>query len=146
SKPTRNITSSDLIEADGRVEVDAMLRVPARPSIFAAGDVARAKADPEHDTLMSCQHAMPMGVAAGRNAVLACSGLALRPYEQPFYATCLDLGDAGAVFTQGWDRQVEKVGPAGAEMKADINTKWIYPPSPTIGRDQIFAMIAPQID
>ncbi|MEO9845022.1 MAG: FAD-dependent oxidoreductase [Roseobacter sp.] len=116
SKLTRNITSSDLIEADGRVEVDAMLRVPGRPNIFAAGDVARAKTDPEHDTLMSCQHAMPMGVAAGRNAVLACLDLALRPYEQPFYATCLDLGDAGAVFTQGWDRKVEKIGSEGAEM------------------------------
>ncbi|MEP1610814.1 MAG: FAD-dependent oxidoreductase [Roseobacter sp.] len=116
SKLTRNITSSDLIEADGRVEFDAMLRVPGRPNIFAAGDVARAKTDPEHDTLMSCQHATPMGVAAGRNAVLACLDLALRHHEQPFYATCLDLGDAGAVVTQGWDRKVEKIGSKGAEM------------------------------
>ncbi|MEM9631068.1 MAG: FAD-dependent oxidoreductase [Pseudomonadota bacterium] len=129
------------VESDGRIAVDQMLRVPGKTNLFAAGDVARAQTDEQNSTLMSCQHAMPMGAAAGQNAVLALSGNDLRPYAQPFYATCIDLGPAGAVFTTGWDRRIDKKNAEGAAMKSEINTKWIYPPAPELGRESIFAQI-----
>ncbi|GAA6180164.1 hypothetical protein NBRC116594_16020 [Shimia sp. NS0008-38b] len=40
SKLSRDIASAHQIEADGRIEVDAMLRAPGRPNLFAAGDIA----------------------------------------------------------------------------------------------------------
>lgn len=129
-------------DPQGRLVVDDMLRVPGQKSIYAAGDVASAMVDPDHRSLMSCQHAMPMGVAAGRNAVLDLLGLAPVAYSQPFYATCIDLGMSGAVFTNGWDRTIVKSGTEGAETKQQINTQWIYPPQPSMGRDKIFEMIA----
>ncbi|SFE82274.1 NAD(P)/FAD-dependent oxidoreductase [Shimia marina] len=132
---------SDTVDTDGRLLVDPDLRVYGQSNIFAAGDVARAKTDEDHSTLMSCQHAMPMGGVAGRNAVLDLLGKRTIPYAQPFYATCLDLGPAGAVFTHGWDRQVQKTGSDGAAKKQEINTKWIYPPSPDIGAAKIFEWI-----
>lgn len=128
-------------DASGRVIVDEMLRVADQKSVFAAGDVASAMVDKEHRTLMSCQHAMPMGIAAGRNAVLDLLELEPVAYGQPFYATCIDLGMSGAVFTNGWERSIVKSGSEGAEMKQQINTQWIYPPQPTMGREKIFAMI-----
>ncbi|MBB5516830.1 NADH dehydrogenase [Rubricella aquisinus] len=127
--------------ADGRLVVHPDLRVGAAETVFAAGDVARAMADDTHATLMSCQHAMPMGIAAGRNAVLDLAGQSTQAYSQPFYATCLALGPYGAVFTTGWDRAVGKTRAEGAAMKTQINTQWIYPPDPSLGRDAIFEMI-----
>jgi NADH dehydrogenase len=132
---------SQNMDASGRLVVDEMLRVAGQKSIFAAGDVASAMVDKDHRAMMSCQHAMPMGVAAGRNAVLDLLGLELEPYAQPFYATCIDLGMSGAVFTNGWERSIIKSGAEGAEMKQQINTQWIYPPRPTIGREKIFEMV-----
>jgi NADH dehydrogenase FAD-containing subunit len=44
------------------------------------------------------------------------------------YVTCLDLGDAGALFTRGWERKVEMVGDVAKKTKQEINTVWIYPP------------------
>jgi len=128
-------------DTSGRIVVDEMLRVADAVSVFAAGDVASAMADSTHRTLMSCQHAMPMGIAAGRNAVLDLLGLEPVAYAQPFYATCLDLGASGAVFTNGWERTIVKSGSEGAAMKAQINTQWIYPPAPSIGRQKIFEMM-----
>ncbi|GAB5463185.1 NAD(P)/FAD-dependent oxidoreductase [Hoeflea alexandrii] len=125
----------------GRLMVDETLRVACETSIFAAGDVASAMVDMDHRSLMSCQHAMPMGIAAGRNAVLDLLDLEPVAYSQPFYATCIDLGQSGAVFTNGWERSIIKSGPEGAEMKQQINTQWIYPPQPALGREKIFAMI-----
>ncbi len=140
ANPLAGMLNSD-IDAAGRVIVDENLRVPDHPRIFAAGDLAAAKVDDAHLSLMSCQHAMPMGVAAGRNAILDILGQDTAPYSQPFYATCLDLGLCGAVFTTGWDRRIEKSGKEGADMKKQINTQWIYPPDPSIGRDKIFELI-----
>ncbi|HVH82333.1 MAG TPA: FAD-dependent oxidoreductase, partial [Stellaceae bacterium] len=53
----------------GRVAVDRFLRVEAAPDIFAAGDTAAALVDGEHYSVMSCQHARPMGRIAGHNVV-----------------------------------------------------------------------------
>ncbi|ULA65051.1 MAG: NADH dehydrogenase [Nitrospira sp.] len=113
----------------GRVMVDEMLRVDGTQNLFAAGDAACAKADEQHAALMSCQHAIPMGKYAGYNAAHDLLGTPLRPYSQPNYVTCLDLGESGALFTVGWERKPEKWGADGKQLKQTINTQWIYPPS-----------------
>ncbi len=112
----------------GRLAVDEFLRVRGIAGVFAAGDVAHAMADAHHVALMSCQHAIPMGAAAGRNAVAELTGGAPAAFSAPDYVTCLDLGEWGAVFTQGWERQVTLEGGWAKHMKRTINTRLIYPP------------------
>ncbi len=79
-------------------------------------------------SVMSCQHARPMGRIAGHNAVCDLVGEALMPLEIGYYVTCLDLGAWGAVYCQGWDRQVAVTGAAAKETKRTINCERIYPP------------------
>jgi NADH:ubiquinone reductase (H+-translocating) len=113
----------------GRLLVDGCLRVPSVPGVFATGDSAKAPSDELGNyALMSCQHATRMGAFAGNNAAAELLGVPTRPYHQKAYVTCLDLGEAGAIFTRGWDRSVELVGAQAKKAKADINTVWIYPP------------------
>ncbi|MDQ3898042.1 MAG: hypothetical protein M3326_12525, partial [Actinomycetota bacterium] len=104
------------------------LRVLGAGGVFAAGDVARALADAGHPTLMSCQHAIPMGKVAGHNAASDLTGGPSFPYHQPDYVTCLDLGAAGALFTRGWDRAVLYTGATAKRLKEQINRRDIYPP------------------
>src|SRR5881394_131162 len=78
--------------------------------------------------LMSCQHATRMGAFAGNNAAAELLGVPTKRYHQKAYVTCLDLGEAGALFTRGWDRKVELVGDVAKKTKQEINTVWIYPP------------------
>ncbi|AMA55228.1 NAD(P)/FAD-dependent oxidoreductase [Bradyrhizobium sp. CCGE-LA001] len=113
----------------GRLLVDRCLQVSGVQGVFAAGDAARAACDDEGNyALMSCQHATRMGAFAGNNAAAELLGLATRPYHQKGYVTCLDLGDAGALFTRGWEREVTMVGDVAKKTKQEINTVWIYPP------------------
>jgi NADH dehydrogenase len=113
----------------GRLLVDRDLRVPSVPGVFATGDAARAASDDIGNyALMSCQHATRMGAFAGNNAAAELLGVPTRPYHQKPYVTCLDLGEAGALFTRGWDRKVEMVGEVAKKTKQEINTVWIYPP------------------
>jgi NADH dehydrogenase len=115
----------------GRLLVDRDLRVPGVQGVFATGDAARAACDDDGNyALMSCQHATRMGAFAGNNAAAELLGVATRPYHQKAYVTCLDLGDAGALFTRGWERKVEMVGDVAKKTKQEINTVWIYPPKP----------------
>ena len=137
ASPLTKTVSGGRVGTDGRLKVDRHLRIAGRDGCYAAGDVAKAMATDEHATLMSCQHAMPMGMLAGRNAVLDILGKDLLPYSQEFYATCLSLGPWGAVFTTGWDRQIAKIRDEGAALKQEINQGWIYPPNPAIGREAI---------
>ena len=51
----------------GRLPVDDYLRVEGVDGVFAAGDVAAARMDDEHMSVMSCQHGRPMGRYAGYN-------------------------------------------------------------------------------
>jgi NADH:quinone reductase (non-electrogenic) len=113
----------------GRVVVDRALRAPAAPEIFVAGDAAAADTGDGHRTLQSCQHAGQLGRFAGENAARDLLGLPLMPYAQLRYVTCLDLGRSGAIFTQGWERRIEKSGGEGKAMKRMINTQIIYPPA-----------------
>lgn len=116
-------------DGSGRLYVDADLRLPSANDVFAAGDAACAPADEEgHYSLMSCQHAMPLGRAAGHNAAADLLNIPARPYSQPSYFTCLDLGAYGAVLTQGWDRKVVVSGALAKKLKRSINTEAIYPP------------------
>ncbi len=114
----------------GRLLVDRDLRVPSVPGVFATGDAAKAATDDLGNyALMSCQHATRMGAFAGNNAAAELLGVPTRPYHQEAYVTCLDLGEAGAIFTRGWeDRKVELVGAEAKKLKREINTVWIYPP------------------
>ena len=113
----------------GRLLVDRDLRVPAVPGIFATGDAARAACDNVGNyALMSCQHATRMGAFAGNNAAAELLGVPTRPYHQELYGTCLDLGEAGAIVTRGWERKVGRIGAEAKKMKQEINTVWIYPP------------------
>lgn len=115
----------------GRLAVDRELRVVGVPGVFATGDAAKATCDDEGNfALMSCQHATRMGAFAGNNAAADLLGEAPTPYHQKAYVTCLDLGEAGALFTRGWDRKVEHVGAEAKKVKHEINTVWIYPPKP----------------
>jgi NADH:ubiquinone reductase (H+-translocating) len=113
----------------GRVVVDAMLRAPAAPDVFVAGDAAAADTGDGHRTLQSCQHANQLGRVAGENAARDLLGLPLVPYSQLRYLTCLDLGRSGAVITLGWERRIEKTGSEGKAVKQLINTQIIYPPA-----------------
>jgi NADH dehydrogenase len=113
----------------GRLLVDRDLRVPSVAGVFATGDAARAASDDVGNyALMSCQHATRMGAFAGNNAAAELLGVPTRPYHQEAYATCLDLGEAGAVFTLGWERTLKLVGAEAKQTKQQINTVWIYPP------------------
>ncbi|MCC7254117.1 FAD-dependent oxidoreductase [Hyphomicrobium sp.] len=115
----------------GRLVVDRELHVVGVPGVFATGDAAKAACDDMGNyALMSCQHATRMGAFAGNNAAAELLGEAPIPYLQKAYVTCLDLGEAGALFTRGWDRKIEHVGTDAKKIKQEINTVWIYPPKP----------------
>ncbi len=116
------------VEPDGRLKVDTALRVNGHADVFAAGDMARAGAAPGHDTLMSCQHAMPTGRVAGHNAVRHLAGAEPIAYTQPMYVTCLDLGAAGGLFAHGWGRAVMWTGAEAKSVKRMINGRLIAPP------------------
>ena len=113
----------------GRLAVDEALRVRGVPDVYATGDIARAYADDDRLALMSCQHALTMGRFAGYNTARDLLGLPLRAYRQPRYVTCLDLGSWGAVFTTGWDRRVELTRDEAKQLKHQINSQRIYPPT-----------------
>ncbi|MNF95231.1 NADH dehydrogenase-like protein [compost metagenome] len=133
---TVGFRASDLTEqiaaprdAQGRLLVDPYLKVSGHAAVYAAGDTARAATDDAGNvTLMSCQHAIALGRHAGNNAAADLIGVAPTTYRQPKYVTCVDLGAWGAVFSEGWDRQVKLVGDEAKALKRQINTQWIYPP------------------
>lgn len=114
----------------GRLHVDSNLKVIGQGDVFATGDVAYAATDDQGNyALMTCQHAIALGRSAGNNAAASLLDVAPTPYSQEKYVTCLDLGQWGAVYTEGWDRQVKLVKDEGKQLKTQINTQWIYPPA-----------------
>jgi NADH dehydrogenase len=135
------------VERDGagRLPVDVHMRVEGAPGILAAGDIAAAPLGAGHVSVMSCQHARPMGRLAGHNAV---SDLLGRddaiPLDIDYYVTCLDLGPWGALYTEGWDRRVTSKGPEVKTVKQTINCNRIYPPR-SGDRGEILEAAAPDV-
>jgi NADH:ubiquinone reductase (H+-translocating) len=124
------LTALFSVECDtlGRLPVDQYLRVEGVPHVFAVGDAARLLVDGVRPSVMSCQHARPMGRFAGHNVVSDLLGHPLLPLQIHWYVTVLDLGSWGALYTHGWDRRVVAVGPQAKRTKELINCVRIYPP------------------
>lgn len=113
----------------GRLHVDMYMRVQGATDVLAAGDTAHALIDGRRPSMMSCQHARPMGRYAGTNAVNALFGQELLPLNIDWYTNIVDLGSWGAVYTQGWDRVVVAEGATAKKTKTTINRERIYPPT-----------------
>jgi NADH:ubiquinone reductase (H+-translocating) len=128
----------------GRLPVDDYLRVEGVAGVFAAGDVAAAKMDDEHLSVMSCQHGRPMGRYAGYNVISDLLGAPMLSLRIPWYVTVLDLGSAGAVYTEGWDRRVVSRGGEAKATKRLINGERIYPPL-TGDRAALLAAATPEL-
>ncbi len=126
----------------GRLIGDAYLHAPEAKNIFVTGDTVKVPTDDLGNfNVMSCQHAMSLGRVAGYNAAAELVDLPLHPYSQPKYVTCVDLGPWGALYTEGWDRQVQFVRDEAKKIKQEINTVWIYPP--VADREAVFAIANP---
>ncbi|MGK9167553.1 NAD(P)/FAD-dependent oxidoreductase [Inquilinus limosus] len=128
----------------GRLPVDPTMKILGLEAEFAVGDSARAMVDDSHASVMSCQHGRPMGRFGGYNAVADLLGQPLLPMRIDWYTTILDLGSWGAVYTEGWDRQVVTQGAAAKQTKRLINCQRIYPPL-SGGRRAILDAAAPVI-
>ncbi|MCA1392930.1 FAD-dependent oxidoreductase [Bradyrhizobium sp. IC3123] len=128
----------------GRLLVDPFMRVADVDGVFAAGDVASSVIDGLHPTVMSCQFARPMGRFAGHNVVADLVGLPMLPLRIDWYVTVLDLGGWGALYTEGWNREVRATGAEAKATKQTINRKRIYPPL-SGRRDELFAAAAPTV-
>ncbi|MCK1384376.1 NAD(P)/FAD-dependent oxidoreductase [Bradyrhizobium sp. 21] len=128
----------------GRLLVDPLMRVADVGGVFAAGDIASSVVDGLHPSVMSCQFARPMGRFAGHNVVADLAGLPMLPLRIDWYVTVIDLGGWGALYTEGWDREVRTTGQAAKATKQTINRKRIYPP--LSGRkDELFAAASPTV-
>ncbi|MCS6739376.1 FAD-dependent oxidoreductase [Acinetobacter baumannii] len=126
----------------GRLIGDAYLHAPEAKNIFVTGDTVKVPTDDLGNfNVMSCQHAMSLGRVAGYNAAAELVDLPLHPYSQQKYVTCVDLGPWGALYTEGWDRQVQFVREEAKKIKQEINTVWIYPP--VADREAVFAIANP---
>jgi NADH dehydrogenase len=128
----------------GRLPVDDYLRVIGVADVFAAGDVASARMDDAHLSVMSCQHGRPMGRFAGYNVISDLLDEPMLSLRIPWYVTVLDLGPTGAVYTEGWDRQVVASGAEAKATKVTINGHRIYPPL-NGDREAILAAAAPAL-
>lgn len=115
-------------DAFGRLPVDEFLKVEGLESVFAAGDSACLVVDGTHTSVMSCQHARPMGRFAGHNVVCDLLGEQMLALRIDWYVTVLDLGSWGAVYTEGWNRHVVLKGQKAKQVKQTINCQRIYPP------------------
>ncbi|MGN8554405.1 UNVERIFIED_CONTAM: FAD-dependent oxidoreductase, partial [Microbacterium sp. SLM126] len=131
-------------DAQGRLMVDAYMRVQGVDDVYAAGDVAHALIDGVHPSVMSCQHARPMGRYAGHNAVCELFGKDLLALNIDWYTNIIDLGPAGAVYAQGWNREVVAVGEQAKQTKQVINRERIYPPRNGVRAD-ILAAASPDL-
>lgn len=128
----------------GRLPVNPSLKIDGLNAEFAAGDVAWFAIDGTHSCVMSCQHSRPMGRFAGHNAVCDLLGDPMLPLTIDWYTTILDLGAWGAVYTEGWDREVVAQRAIAKRTKETINRQRIYPPL-SRQRQEILAAAAPVV-
>ncbi|MCI0467011.1 MAG: FAD-dependent oxidoreductase [Beijerinckiaceae bacterium] len=126
----------------GRLPVEANLKIKGMAAEFAAGDAAWLPIDGTHASVMSCQHARPMGRFAGYNAASDLLGAPNLPLHIDWYVTCLDLGPWGALYTEGWDRKIVLEGAEAKRIKEIINRQRIYPPRSRV-RQEILDAAAP---
>ncbi len=112
----------------GRLYVDSNLRVINSADSFAVGDIAAAKVDKNHYSLMTCQHGRPQGRIAGYNAMADLFDHPLIHYSQETYVTVLDMGEWGAIYAEGWDRKVVSIKETAKKTKLIINHERIRPP------------------
>jgi NADH dehydrogenase len=126
----------------GRLPVKPSLKIDSLAAEFAAGDSAWFAIDGTHTCVMSCQHGRPMGRFAGHNVVCDLLGEPMLPLSIDWYTTILDLGAWGAVYTEGWDRQVVAQEATAKRTKETINRQRIYPPL-SHDRQQILAAAEP---
>ncbi len=110
--------------------MDPYLRVAGVPDVYAAGDTAAAPPEGGRTVAQSCQHAVPQGKFAGHNAAAELLGLPPARFAPAPYATCLDLGSAGAVSTTGRECALRQAPARFAKaLKREINETWIRPPA-----------------
>ena len=138
-----------MAERIGFIGLGIMGRGMAR-NLLGAGFAVRvwnrtaARMDDAHLSVMSCQHARPMGRYAGYNVIGDLLGEPMKELRIPWYVTVLDLGPGTAVYTEGWDRQVVATGAQAKATKVTINTQRIYPPSDG-DRAALLAAAAPEL-
>lgn len=131
-------------DRSGRLPVKPSLKIDGLTAEFAAGDAAWFAIDGAHSCVMSCQHGRPMGRFAGHNVVCDLLGEPMLPLTIDWYTTILDLGPWGAVYTEGWDRQVVAQRAVAKRTKETINRQRIYPPL-SRDRQEILAAAAPTV-
>lgn len=110
-----------------RLEVDEHFKLPEYSNISVTGDAALSKPSDGVYATMSCQYSLFQGKWSGHNAVVDLFGGEKLPYKQSTYVTCVDLGPQRAMFTRGWDRQLQVKEDAGKKIKMEINTVWVVP-------------------
>lgn len=128
----------------GRLPVDQFMHVEGVKDVYAAGDAASMLLDGAHGSVMSCQHGRPMGRFAGYNVMADALGQDRLALAIDWYVTVVDLGDHGAVYTEGWDRKVVSTGSAAKAIKRIINRERIYPPR-NASAEAIWAAAAPVV-
>lgn len=101
--------------ADGRLAVDAFLRVGGRDGLFAAGDTCAPPAacvgSGKRSVRMSCATAMPMGAHAADQMARWLHGQPLQPYHFSYFFQCISIGRRRAVvvFVDADDQPTGKV-------------------------------------
>lgn len=141
ASPLTRIFAVDL-DAHGRLPADEFQRVKGVRNVFATGDSARVHVDDSHVAMMSCQHGRPMGRIAGHNVAADLMGEPMLPLRIDWYVTCVDLGAWGALYTEGWEREVTAIREAAKPTKQFISRKLIYPPL-SGDPEEIYAAAAP---
>ena len=97
-RPDPLVTATGLRLEQGRIAVDAFLRVPGHPRIYACGDAAAVPdlTRPGKLTAKTAQHAQRQGVRAAGN-IAADYGIGRRrPYRHASLGFAVDLGGANA--------------------------------------------------
>ncbi|RFZ91178.1 hypothetical protein D0C36_19760 [Mucilaginibacter conchicola] len=111
-----------------RLSVDQHLKLPGYDNVIIAGDVANVTVSEGRSAVMSCQFSQFQGRWAGHNAVNDLFDMPLKPYQQPGYNTCLDLGSGHAIVTDGWSRDLRHKGEEAKKHKFRISNDLICPP------------------